>query len=64
VLDVPEHATSLHFGVLLGGAGAVDLAKPSFDAVGTDVPVTVRPWSPPQLPDEPQGLNFDQIAAT
>jgi hypothetical protein len=62
VLDVPEHATSLHFGVLLGGAGAVDLAKPSFEAVGIDVPVTIKPLPP--LPDEPQALNFGQPAAT
>lgn len=62
VLDVPEHATSLHFGVLLGGAGAVDLAKPSFEAVSTEVPVTVKPFPP--LPDEPQALNFGQAAAT
>jgi hypothetical protein len=62
VLDVPEHATSLHFGVLLGGAGAVDLAKPSFEAVSTEVPVTVKQFPP--LPDEPQALNFGQAAAT
>ena len=29
VLDVPDDATSLHFGVLLSGAGAVDLAQPA-----------------------------------
>jgi hypothetical protein len=62
VLDVPEQATSLHFGVLLSGAGAVDLARPRFEAVGTEVPVTARPRPP--LPDEPQALNFGQPAAT
>ena len=62
VLDVPEQATSLHFGVLLSGAGAVDLAQPRFEAVDTDVPVTAKP-SPP-LPDEPQALNFGHPAAT
>ena len=62
VLDVPEQATSLHFGVLLSGAGAVDLAQPRFEAVSTDVPVTAKP-SPP-LPEEPQALNFGQPAAT
>jgi hypothetical protein len=60
VLDVAEHATSLHFGVLLAGGGAVDLAKPSFEAVSTEVPVTVKPFPP--LPDEPQALNFGQPA--
>jgi hypothetical protein len=62
VLDVPEQATSLHFGVLLSGAGAVDLAQPRFETVSTDVPVTAKP-SPP-LPDEPQALNFGHPAAT
>jgi hypothetical protein len=56
VLDVPGAATSLHFGVLLSGAGAVDLAQPTFEAVSTDVPVTAKPPAP--LPDEPQALNF------
>ncbi|HEX4094666.1 MAG TPA: hypothetical protein VHZ33_38610 [Trebonia sp.] len=62
VLDVPEHATALHFGVLLSGAGAVDLAQPRFEAVGTDVPVTAKPTPP--LPEEPQSLDFDQPAVT
>jgi hypothetical protein len=56
VLDVPDEATSLHFGVLLSGAGAVDLAQPAFEPVSTDVPVTAKPPAP--LPDEPQALNF------
>ena len=62
VLDVPQEATSLHFGILLSGAGSVDLAQPRFETVSTDVPVTAKP-SPP-LPDEPQALNFGQPAAT
>jgi hypothetical protein len=62
VLDVPEQATSLHFGVLLSGAGAVDLAQPRFEAVSADVPVTAKPA--PALPDEPQALNFGQPAVT
>jgi len=56
VLDVPEDATSVHFGVLLAGAGAVDLARPRFEVVGRDVPVTQvtrRPLAP-----EPRGLDF------
>jgi len=62
VLDIPQEAASLHFGVLLSGAGAVDLAQPRFETVGADVPVTSTP-SPP-LPDEPQALNFGQPAVT
>lgn len=60
VLDVPEQATSLHFGILLAGAGAADLAQPRFETVGAEVPVTGQPTPP--LPDEPQALNFGQPA--
>jgi hypothetical protein len=55
VLDVGEDSASVHFGVLLSGAGAVDLAGPRFEVVGADVPVTMtlRPLAP-----EPRGLDF------
>lgn len=55
VLDVDEDAASVHFGVLLSGAGAVDLAGPRFEVVGAGVPVTMtlRPLAP-----EPRGLDF------
>ena len=56
VLDVAADATSVHFGVLLAGAGAVDLAAPRFEVVAGDVPVTGAPARP--LADEPQGLDF------
>lgn len=56
VLDVSDDAVSLHFGVLLAGAGAVDLARPRFEVVGTDVPVTGMPRKP--LAAEPQGLDL------
>jgi hypothetical protein len=56
VLDIGEHASSVHFGVLLSVAGAADLAGPSFGVVGTDVPVTMAP--PRLLAAEPQGLDF------
>ena len=56
VLDIGEDADSVHFGVLLAGAGAVDLARPRFEVVGTDVPVTRGRRRP--LPDEPTGLDF------
>lgn len=54
MLDVGEDAASVHFGVLLAGAGAVDLARPRFEVVGIDVPVTRIPRGP--LAAEPQGL--------
>jgi hypothetical protein len=57
VLDVGEDAASAHFGVLLAGPGAVDLAVPRFEVVGADVPVTeVTGWPP--LAAEPRGLDF------
>jgi hypothetical protein len=56
VLDVGAEATSVHFGVLLAGAGAVDLAGPRFELVGADVPVTQAARRP--LAPEPQGLDF------
>jgi hypothetical protein len=56
VLEVGQDAVSVHFGVLLAGAGAVDLARPCFEVVGADVPVTQIPRRP--LAAEPQGLDF------
>lgn len=56
VLDVGQDADSVHFGVLLTGAGAVDLARPRFETVGTDVPVTGAVGKP--LASEPQGFDF------
>jgi hypothetical protein len=40
VLDVPEDATGISFGILLNGAGEVWLTSTKFDVVGADVPVT------------------------
>jgi len=49
----------VHFGVLLVGAGAVDLARPRFEVVGADVPVTRIPPKP--LAVGPQGLDFGAV---
>jgi hypothetical protein len=57
VLDVPEQATKLHFGVLLCGAGAINLTRPQFEEVGQAVPVTAT-FAP--LPDEPRALDFSE----
>jgi hypothetical protein len=46
----------VHFGVLLGGAGAVDLAELRFEVVGTDVPVS--PITRKPMASEPRGLDF------
>jgi hypothetical protein len=56
VLGVGEEAASVHFGVLLAGAGAVDLARPCFEVVDAEVPVTQTSRRP--LAPEPQGLDF------
>lgn len=56
VLDVGEDAASVHLGVLLAGAGAVNLAAPRFEVVGADVPVTWVQRRP--LAAEPRGLDF------
>lgn len=56
VLDIGAEAASAHFGVLLAGAGAVDLARPRFEVVGPDVPVTELMGRP--LAAGPQGLDF------
>jgi hypothetical protein len=58
VLDVPGDAESLHFGMLLSGGGALDLARPEFEEAPATVPVTVTAGQRAALPDEPQALDF------
>jgi hypothetical protein len=56
VLDVPQNATGIFFGVLLSGTGTVWLSDAKFEIVGPDVPTTngaVR-----LKPDEPMNLGF------
>jgi hypothetical protein len=57
VLDVPQDATGVFFGVLLGGTGEVWISNVKFEAVGPDVPTTSTP--PPMLSAEPTNLNFE-----
>jgi hypothetical protein len=54
VLDIPEEATELHFGALLSGGGAVDLARPQFGEADEEVTATARG----PLPERPQALDF------
>ena len=58
VLDVADDAESLHFGMLLSGEGAVDLARPRFEEAAAAIPVTVVAGQAATLPDEPQALDF------
>jgi hypothetical protein len=42
VLDVPQDATAIFFGVLLSKTGAVWLNSVKFEVVGSNVPITAR----------------------
>ena len=56
VLDVPQNATGIFFGVLLSGTGTVWLSDAKFEIVGPDVLTTNGAV---QLkPDEPMNLGF------
>lgn len=57
VLDVPQKATTVNFGILLEGAGQAWLDGVSFDVVAADVPVTdIRQ----NTPKKPVNLDFEQ----
>ena len=58
VLDVPQEATAVAFGVLLHGAGKVWLDSAGFDIVDESVPTTGVPA--PRLPLAPSNLDFEQ----
>lgn len=57
VLDVPQDARSIHFGILLAGAGAADLSQARFDVVDGSVEVTGVDREA-LLADEPRALDF------
>ena len=59
VLDVPNDATGIFFGIVLGESGEVWLNGVKFETVGTDVPVTGGAPSSP-LPQGPANLDFTQ----
>ncbi|GAA2037705.1 hypothetical protein GCM10009839_43800 [Catenulispora yoronensis] len=54
VLDVTADATSIHFGVMLTGGGAIDVARLDFEEVDDSVAPTNSP-----LATGPQGLDFN-----
>jgi hypothetical protein len=58
VLDVPQDASGIFFGILLTGPGAVWLNSVKFEVVGTNVPTTGKDMSPPHR-DAPANLNFE-----
>ena len=56
VLDVPQEATGIFFGVLLSRSGTVWLSDAKFEIVGSNIPTTGGETA--QRPDEPVNLNF------
>ena len=57
VLDVPQNATGIFFGVLLSGTGAVWLSEAKFEIVGPNVLTTNGVAQSKQ--DEPMNLDFE-----
>lgn len=58
VLDVPEHAGAIYFGVLLQGSGMVWMDEFTFEEVDEKTPTT-NLKAPDNMPTEPINLNFD-----
>jgi hypothetical protein len=58
VLDVPEGATGIFFGILMDGAGEVWMNGVKFEVVGDSVATTAKPAIPP--PATPTNLNFEK----
>ncbi len=56
VLDVPQEATGIFFGVLLTGSGSVWISGAKFEVVGPNVATTGAAGA--QKPDEPVNLDF------
>lgn len=54
VLEVPEHAKAIAFGVLLNGPGSVWVNGFEFKKVGPEIPITGQP----ELPSAPVNLDF------
>jgi hypothetical protein len=67
VLDVPEDAQDVYFGVLLAGKGRIWVDDLAFDVVGKDVEstglvtqATDREGPAEDLPNEPKNLDFER----
>jgi hypothetical protein len=59
VLDVPEGATGIFFGLMVDGSGSVWMSDVKVEVVGTDVPTTAMGTTAPR-PDRPTNLNFER----
>ena len=60
VLDVPEAAQRLAFGILLAGGGQVWMDDLKFEAVPTTVKTTAIPIAPSTPPAAPSNLDFEK----
>ena len=60
VLDVPQDATGISFGILLSGTGEAWMNDVTFEVVGDSVPVTADAIKGPKLPDHPANLKFSE----
>jgi hypothetical protein len=61
VLDVPNDATGIFFGVVLNGSGNVLMSEVKVETVGLDVATTARPSDTAQpRPNTPTNLDFGQ----
>jgi hypothetical protein len=58
VLDVPKEASSLNYGMFLGGTGQMWTNAVRVETVGADVPTTNMLNQPRQLPQQPVNLGF------
>jgi beta-lactamase regulating signal transducer with metallopeptidase domain len=61
VLDVPQNATGISFGVLLSKTGEVWMSDLTFEIVGNEVPTTnLTPNQAAPPPNRPANLNFTE----
>jgi hypothetical protein len=58
VLDVPKEASSLNYGMFLGGTGQMWTNAVRIEPVGADVPTTDMTKQQRQLPQQPVNLGF------
>lgn len=60
VLDVPQDATAISFGILPSGSGEVWMNDATFEIVSSETPLTVSGPSQKTLPTAPVNLSFTE----
>lgn len=58
VLDIPPTAKAISYGLLLNGQGQVWLNGCKVEVVGKEVPITGGEEKKPEMPSEPENLDF------